>query len=153
LILTIKSNVSTRFFFIISRRGSSCKCNQRAETNTSGEIRVHIEAHTDEDHYEHALKVFAELKMHKTELRNGVLFYVAVNDHKFVILGDQGINDKVTDDFWDNTKEMMQDYFRKGNFKQGLVDGILKAGHELKTHFPYEADDIDELSNEISKSS
>jgi uncharacterized membrane protein len=70
-----------------------------------------------------------------------------------VILGDQGINDKVTDDFWDNTKEMMQDYFRKGNFKQGLVDGILKAGHELKTHFPYEADDIDELSNEISKSS
>ena len=70
---------------------------QEAEKNTSGEIRVHIEAHTDEDHYEHALKVFAELKMHKTELRNGVLFYVAVNDHKFVILGDQGINDKVTD--------------------------------------------------------
>lgn len=126
---------------------------KEAETNTSGEIRVHIEAHTDEDHYEHALKVFAKLKMHKTELRNGVLFYVAVNDHKFVILGDQGINDKVADDFWDNTKEMMQDYFRKGNFKQGLVDGILKAGHELKTHFPYEADDIDELSNEISKSS
>jgi uncharacterized membrane protein len=78
---------------------------------------------------------------------------VAVNDHKFVILGDQGINDKVTDDFWDHTKEMMQDYFRKGNFKQGLVEGILKAGHELKTHFPYQADDIDELSNEISKSS
>ena len=126
---------------------------KEAEENTSGEIRVHIEAHTDEDHYEHALKVFAELKMHKTELRNGVLFYVAVNDHKFVILGDQGINDKVTDDFWDNTKEMMQDYFRKGNFKQGLVDGILKAGHELKTHFPYQVDDIDELSNEISKSS
>jgi uncharacterized membrane protein len=91
--------------------------------------------------------------MHKTELRNGVLFYVAVNDHKFVILGDQGINDKVSDDFWDNTKEMMQDSFRKGNFKQGLVDGILKAGYELKTHFPYLADDIDELSNEISKSS
>jgi len=97
---------------------------KEAETNTSGEIRVHIEAHTDEDHYEHALKVFAELKMHKTELRNGVLFYVAVNDHKFVILGDQGINDKVTDDFWDLTKEMMQDYFRKGNFKKGLVEGI-----------------------------
>ncbi len=78
---------------------------KEAETNTSGEIRVHIEAHSDEDHYKHALKVFAELKMHKTELRNGVLFYVAVNDHKFVILGDQGINDKVTDDFWDNTKK------------------------------------------------
>jgi len=70
---------------------------QEAEKNTSGEIRVHIEAHSDEDHYEHAKKVFGELNMHETELRNGVLFYVAVNDHKFVILGDQGINDKVAD--------------------------------------------------------
>lgn len=126
---------------------------KEAEKKTSGEIRVHIEAHTDEDHYEHALKVFGELKMHETDLRNGVLFYVAVNDHKFVILGDKGINDKVADDFWDATKEMMQNYFRKGEFKQGLVDGILKAGHELKTHFPYQDDDTDELSNEISKSS
>jgi uncharacterized membrane protein len=124
-----------------------------AEKKTSGEIRVHIEAHTDEDHYEHALKVFGELRMHETELRNGVLFYVAVNDHKFVILGDKGINDKVADDFWGATKEMMQNHFRKAAFKQGLVDGILKAGHELKTHFPYQDDYTDELSNEISKSS
>jgi len=126
---------------------------KEAEKNTSGEIRVHIEAHTDDDHYEHALKVFGELKMHETELRNGVLFYLAVNDHKFVILGDQGINDKVADDFWNATKEMMQGYFRKSEFKQGLVDGILQAGQELKTHFPFQDDDTDELSNEISKSS
>ncbi len=126
---------------------------KEAEKNTSGEIRVHIEAHTDDDHYEHALNIFGELKMHETELRNGVLFYLAINDHKFVILGDQGINDKVADDFWDETKEMMQVHFRKGEFKKGLVDGILKAGHELKTHFPYQEDDTDELSNEISKSS
>jgi len=126
---------------------------KEAEKNTSGEIRVHIEAHTDDDHYEHAMRVFGELKMHETKLGNGVLFYVAVNDHKFVILGDKGINDKVAEDFWDTTKEMMQNYFRKGKFKQGLVDGILKAGHELKIHFPYQADDTDELSNEISKSS
>ena len=126
---------------------------KEAEKNTSGEIRVHIEAHTDNDHYEHAMNVFGELKMHETKLGNGVLFYVAVNDHKIVILGDKGINDKVAEDFWDTTKEMMQNHFRKGAFKQGLVDGILKAGHELKIHFPYQDDDTDELSNEISKSS
>ncbi len=126
---------------------------KEAERNTSGEIRVHIEAHTDDDHYTHALEVFKQLKMHETVLRNGVLFYVAVNDQKFVVLGDQGIHDKVADDFWDATKEMMQDYFRKGAFKQGLIDGILKAGNELKTYFPYQSDDINELSNEISKSS
>ena len=124
-----------------------------AEKNTSGEIRVHIEAHTDDDHYEHALQIFGELKMHETELRNGVLFYLAVNDHKFVILGDEGINDKVADNFWDATKEMMQVHFRKGEFKEGLVNGILKAGDQLKAHFPFKEDDVDELSNEISKSS
>ena len=126
---------------------------KEAEKNTSGEIRVHIEAHTDNDHYEHAMNVFGKLKMHETKLGNGVLFYVAVNDHKFVILGDKGINDKVAEDFWDTTKEMMQNHFRKGSFKQRLVYGILKSGHELKIHFPYQDDDTDELSNEISKSS
>lgn len=126
---------------------------KKAEKNTSGEIRVHIEAHTDEDHFEHALKVFQQLKMHKTDLRNGVLIYVAVDDHQFVILGDEGINNVVADDFWDQTKDVMQGHFRKGDFKTGLVEGILKAGNELKAHFPYQNDDTDELSNEISKSS
>lgn len=125
---------------------------QTAEKKTSGEIRVHIEAHTDDDHYEHAQEVFAQLKMHETELRNGVLFYLAVNDHKFVIFGDKGINEVVADDFWNDIKDEMQAHFRQGNFKQGLVDGILKAGKALQMHFPYQDDDENELSNEISKS-
>ncbi len=124
---------------------------QEAEKNTSGEIRVHVEAHTNDDHYEHALQVFGQLEMHKTALRNGVLIYIAVDDHQFVILGDEGINAVVGDTFWNDTKDLMQDYFRKGDFKTGLVEGILKAGLELKAHFPYQQEDTDELSNEISK--
>lgn len=123
-----------------------------AEKESSGEIRVHIEAHTDDNHYEHAKEVFEQLKMHETKLRNGVLFYLAVNDHKFVILGDQGINNVVPENFWDETKEMMQLYFRNGEFKKGLIEGILKAGTQLKNHFPYSKDDTNELSNQISKS-
>ena len=96
----------------------------QAEKNTSGEIRVHIEAHTDEDHFEHALKVFQQLEMHKTELRNGVLIYIAVNDHQFVILGDEGINNVVADDFWEETKNVMQSHFRKGEFRQGIVEAV-----------------------------
>lgn len=126
---------------------------QEAEKNTSGEIRVHIEAHTDFDHYEYAQEVFANLGMHKTELRNGVLIYIAVNDHRFVILGDEGINNVVADDFWEKTKDIMQGHFVKGDFRTGIVEGILQAGQELKAHFPYQSDDKDELSNEISKSS
>lgn len=124
---------------------------QKAENNTSGEIRVHIEEHTDEDHFEHATHIFHELGMDQTALRNGVLIYIAVRDHQFVILGDKGINEAVPNNFWNTTKDVMQESFKKGDFKKGIVDGILRAGEELKTHFPYQEDDENELSNEISK--
>ncbi|AUC85338.1 hypothetical protein CW731_08565 [Polaribacter sp. ALD11] len=122
-----------------------------AETNTSGEIRVHIEASSEKEHYERALEVFHLLKMDNTKDSNGVLIYVAVKDHKFVICGDKGINDVVPKNFWDATKDIIQNQFKKGNFKQGIVDGILKAGLELQSHFPWQTDDENELSNEISK--
>ena len=123
-----------------------------AELNTSGEIRVHIEASSDKDDAFHrALKVFQTLKMYETEQKNAVLIYVAVEDHKFVIYGDEGINNVVPVNFWDTTKNVMQNHFKKGDFKQGIVEGILKAGQELKAHFPWQSNDVDEISNEISK--
>jgi uncharacterized membrane protein len=122
-----------------------------AEKNTSGEIRVHIEKTTSEVPFDRALEVFHDLKMDETQLQNGVLIYVAVAAKKFVICGDKGINDLVANDFWDTTKEIMKDHFKNGNFKQGLIDGILMAGEQLKKHFPWSADDTNELSNEISK--
>ena len=122
-----------------------------AEKNTSGEIRVHIEKTTALDPYDRALEVFNELKMDETQLKNGVLIYLAVTDRTFVICGDQGINDIVTNTFWDSTKDIMVAHFKNGNFKQGLIDGILRAGEELKKHFPWSEDDTNELSNEISK--
>jgi uncharacterized membrane protein len=122
-----------------------------AEKETSGEIRVHIEKTTSIDAFERALEVFHLLEMDKTELKNGVLIYVAVKDKAFVICGDQGINELVANDFWDTTKEVMASHFKNRNFKQGLIDGIKKAGHELKLYFPYQEGDTNELSNEISK--
>jgi uncharacterized membrane protein len=122
-----------------------------AEKNTSGEIRVHLEKTTDLDTYDRALEVFNELKMDETKLKNGVLIYMAVEDKTFVICGDEGINDVVQNDFWDSTKDVMVAHFKNGNFKQGLIDGVLRAGEELKKHFPWSEDDTNELSNEISK--
>lgn len=124
---------------------------REAERNTSGEIRVHIEKTTDVSHYDRALEVFQMLKMFNTQQRNGVLLYIAVDDHKFVIYGDEGINNVVPQNFWETTKETIQNQFKQGNFKQGIIDGVLKAGKELQTHFPWTTDDEDELSNEISK--
>jgi len=122
-----------------------------AEKNTSGEIRVHIEKTTSKVPFDRALEVFYELKMNETQLQNGVLFYFAVEDQSFAICGDKGINDVVASDFWDCTKDKMVEQFKSGNFKQGIVDGILNAGEQLKKHFPWSEGDANELSNEISK--
>lgn len=124
---------------------------QQAERNTSGEIRVHIEKTTAISHYDRALEVFQMLKMFNTQQRNGVLLYIAVDDHKFVIYGDEGINNVVSENFWETTKEAIQNQFKQGSFKQGIIDGVLKAGKELQAHFPWTTDDENELSNEISK--
>ena len=122
-----------------------------AEKNTSGEIRVHIEKTTSLDPYDRAMEVFHLLKMDETELKNGVLIYLAVKDKNFVICGDKGINDVVANDFWDCTRDIMVAHFKSGNYKQGLIDGIINAGEQLQKFFPYLDGDADELSNEISK--
>ena len=121
-----------------------------AEMATSGEIRVHIEKTTSIAVFDRALEVFHLLKMNETQLKNGVLIYVAVKDKAFVICGDQGINDLVPADFWESTKEVMVAHFKNDDFKQGLIDGITIAGEQLKKYFPCQDDDKNELSNEIS---
>ena len=121
-----------------------------AENQSSGEIQVHIENRCTEDVLDRAAEVFALLKMHKTALRNGVLFYLAVKDQKFAVIGDKGINAVVPDNFWDEVKEGMQNDFRKGAFTKGLREGILLAGNQLQSHFPSNRDDINELPNSIS---
>lgn len=122
-----------------------------AEKNTSGEIRVHIEKETSMAPMERAVEVFHSLQMENTKDRNGVLIYLAYKTKTFAICGDKGIHEKVTDSFWNSTKEIMLTHFKNGDFKQGLIDGILKAGEQLKLHFPYQTDDQNELSDEISK--
>jgi len=125
---------------------------REAELNTSGEIRVHIENTSKGDINKRALEVFYTLKMENTKLQNAVLIYVAVHDKQFAIYGDKGINNVVASNFWDSTKNSIEKHFKTGNFKQGLVDGILKAGEELKHHFPIQSDDQNELPNEITTS-
>ena len=128
------------------------KAIQEAETQTSGEIRVHVEASCgSKETTQRAIEVFQMLQMHETEARNGVLFYLAYEDKKFSIYGDQGINEAVEDNFWEDIRDLMQAAFRQGDFKKGLIDGISASGKALKTYFPYQSDDKNELDDSISK--
>lgn len=121
-----------------------------AELNTSGEIRVHIDNHCREDVLDRAAWWFGRLEMQKTEKRNGVLFYLAVKDKKFAILGDAGINSVTPEHFWDHIKEAMLEEFSGDRFCEGLCKGISMAGEALQEHFPHQEDDVNELPDDIS---
>lgn len=120
-----------------------------AEKATSGEVRVCIEKVCDKDAYERAIECFFDLGMQNTKLRNGVLVYVALDDHKFAIIGDDGINKLVAHDFWDSTKTLMLNQFKQGEIAEGISVGIIEAGKQLKKYFPYQSDDSNELSDDI----
>ena len=142
--------MTSRTFFSKEEQQKIVAAIKEAELNTSGEIRVHIENHCKEEVLERAAEVFYDLKMNQTAARNGILFYLAVKDHKFAIIGDEGINKNVEHDFWNDIKDEMIVNFKENRFAEGLIDGILKCGKRLKEYFPYQSDDVNELSDEIS---
>lgn len=126
------------------------KAIQLAELKTSGEIRVHIEKKCKEDVIEICKKKFDALKMHETKNRNAILFFLAIESKSFAVWGDEGIHQKVSDDFWIAIKNCAISYFKQNDFITGLEKSIEMCGEKLKLHFPIETNDKNELSNEIS---
>jgi uncharacterized membrane protein len=125
---------------------------QNAEQNTSGEVRVHLEKKMTEDVLIEAQKVFTKLGMHETADHNGVLIFIAPEHRKFAIIGDEGINQLVGEDFWKEERDLMQEHFKQGAYTDGICKAIEQVGEKLKAHFPYQTDDKNELSDDISYS-
>lgn len=148
--LLILFQMGIKNFFTEAEKTAIQQAIADAELNTSGEIRVHIDSRCAGEPKEQAIKLFEKLEMHKTELRNAVLFYLAVDDRKLAILGDQGIDAAVPANFWDEVRDEMLRHFKSQQFAKGLSSGIRMAGEKLKAHFPYQEGDTNELSNEIS---
>jgi uncharacterized membrane protein len=141
------------FFFNEAEEHKIIDAIRKAEDHTSGEIRVHVEPECKGDSFQRAIELFAELEMHRTQLHNGVLFYLAYESHKFSIVADEGINKAVPENFWEEIKDMMQSKFKDKDFVLGLTEGIALTGQQLKTYFPIDEEaDQNELSDDISKS-
>lgn len=121
-----------------------------AEKRTSGEIRIHIDGECKGEPIKRAEEVFGKLGMHRTELRNGVLIYLACNTKVFAIIGDKGINDRVPGHFWEDVITAMRAEFRDGNYTEGLVKAVTMAGEKLQEFFPYQSEDINEQPDDIS---
>jgi uncharacterized membrane protein len=124
---------------------------QRAERRTSGEIRVSVSPPFWGDVRKAAERAFDRLGMTATRNRNAVLFFVVPARHKFVVLGDCGIHDKVGQEFWQNIACALSENFKHGDFTGGLVAGIEAVGENLARYFPYLENEINELPDEMDE--
>ncbi|HLD69995.1 MAG TPA: TPM domain-containing protein [Candidatus Omnitrophota bacterium] len=124
---------------------------RRAENATNGEIRVHLKAKCKDDPMKEARKVFQALAMYHTRERNSVLIFVALKSKRFAIIGDQGIHERVGDSFWNQTRDLMADYFSKGQMRQGIIAGVHSVGEKLGIFFPKTSQDSNELSNRVTE--
>lgn len=139
-----------RHFFTAEQQQQIVHAISAAEMHTSGEIRIHLEETCGDDPVKRAIAIFEKLGMQKTELRNGVLIYLAVHDHRFAIIGDAGIHAKVPADFWNSVRDTMLMHFREHRFAEGLIAAITEAGYKLKEFFPRAEADSNEMTDEIS---
>jgi uncharacterized membrane protein len=123
---------------------------EHAEEQTSGEIVVSVAPFFWGNVEKAARRAFARLGVSKTHLRNGVLFFIVPSRRLFVVLGDQGIHEKVGQEFWNGIAGHLSRHFREGNFTEGLVHGIGEVGRQLATHFPHDRSaDVNELPDDI----
>ncbi len=122
----------------------------KAEAGTSCELRVHLENKCSEDALDRASFIFAELEMHRTRLRNGVLIFLALEDRKVAIVGDAGINENMEHNSWEVIKNKMISHFRDERIEEGIIEGLDLVGEKIKQFFPIKSDDRNELPNYIT---
>lgn len=142
--------MASKNFFSKNQQADIINAIKSAEKETSGEIRVHIEDTCKGDSIRRAGQIFRQLNMHETELRNGILFYLAVKSRDFAVIGDAGIHARVGSGFWESIKNKAIAHFKQEQFAEGLQEGILECGQQLKRYFPISKNDKNELNDEIS---
>ena len=76
--------------------------------------------------------------------------YVAIKDKQLAVFGDEGIHQKVGDEYWNNVVKKMLHNFNRDNYADGIQHCVLDVGEALHTHFPYDKNtDKNELPDDI----
>ena len=122
---------------------------QRAEMRTSGEIRVSLAPPFYGDVWNTAVEAFERLGMTATKEHNAVLFFVVPSRHRFVVLGDSGINERVGPEFWQHIARALSERVHHGDLTGGLVAAIEEVGERLARFFPRAESDTNELPDDV----
>ncbi|HEV8507658.1 MAG TPA: TPM domain-containing protein [Chitinophagaceae bacterium] len=138
-------------FFTDDERQSIVEAVRSAEQRTSGEVRVFVESRCRYvNAIDRAVEIFENLQMQKTEQRNATLVYVAIKDRQLAVFGDEGIHQKVGNEYWANEVMKMINAFNRDNIAEGIRQCVLNIGEALALHFPYNRNtDKNELPDDI----
>jgi uncharacterized membrane protein len=120
-----------------------------AEKKTAAEIKVVVLNYCWVDIREKARVLFFRHGLQKTKNRNAVMIVLVLKNREFLVYGDKGIHEKVTDEFWLHTRDSMLSSFQKGDIVEGLCHGVQLVGEKLALYFPYQHNDENELSDEV----
>ena len=120
-----------------------------AESRSSGEIRVYVSHRKRDNALAHAQARFIKLGMTKTSQRNGVLIYFAPVSQQFAIVGDVGIHEKCGEPFWRQVTARMEPLLKSGRYTEAIIEAVREVGGLLERHFPKQAGDRNELSNQV----
>ena len=137
-------------YFSLQEKQMIAHAIQQAELQTSGEVRVFVESKCNYvNAIDRAKEIFDKLNMHKTENKNAVIVYVALKHKQLAIFADDGIYKKTGVQFWNDELNLMIDYFKNENIVDGITKVVEHIGEALKTHFPFQKNDTNELPNDV----
>ena len=96
--------------------------------------------------------MFHRLGMHRTAERHGVLIYLAIEERRLAVVGDEGIHGRVGDGHWHDVRDLMIERLRANAAREAIVRAVGAVGRALAEHYPRRPDDWNQLSNDVSVS-
>jgi putative membrane protein len=98
---------------------------------------------------ERAVRAFYERGLYRTRDENGILIFISLFERKVWILGDRGVNQRISRESWQALAGEVSTGIGAGQGCASLCEVIGKCGRTLAEHFPRKADDTNELTDEL----
>jgi putative membrane protein len=99
---------------------------------------------------ERARRAFAEHGLARTQGQTGILVFVALLEHRVVVLADAGIHRHVgTNDVWQEVVDLTVAGLRDGRAVEGIDAALRRCGEILRRHVPAPDHNPNELPNRV----
>jgi len=145
----MKRSTNPRSFLTPNQSAAVADAIAAAERRTSAEIKLILVRHCWSDICAKAEHIFRKHGLHNTKARNAVLILLVTTNREFIIYGDQGIHERVGQDFWDDVRDGMAERFRLNQFAEGLCEAVGRIGEKLAAHFPWTETDENEIPDAV----